>query len=84
MFEPQSCYLCGSTDSTHFIAANEDLTGKPGTFHFVTCSQCGLRYQNPRVDMDHIQDFYDDEYIAHRKSREEQVAPGGAGPRPGT
>ena len=67
MFESQSCYLCGSTDSKHFIDANEDLTGKPGTFHFVTCEDCGLRYQNPRVDMDHIKDFYDDEYIAHRK-----------------
>jgi 2-polyprenyl-3-methyl-5-hydroxy-6-metoxy-1,4-benzoquinol methylase len=67
MFESQSCYLCGGVESTHFIDANEDLTGKPGTFHFVTCVDCGLRYQNPRVDMDHIKDFYDEEYIAHRK-----------------
>lgn len=67
MFEPQSCYLCGSTKHQHFIDANEDLTGKPGTFRFVTCSECGLCYQNPRVDMAHISSFYDDEYIAHRK-----------------
>jgi SAM-dependent methyltransferase len=67
MFEPQSCYLCGSNKHQHFIDANEDLTGKPGTFRFVTCSECGLCYQSPRVDMAHISSFYDDEYIAHRK-----------------
>ena len=69
MFESQACYLCSSAKSTPFISANEDLTGKPGTFHFVTCDECGLCYQNPRVDMDHIKDFYDKEYIAHRKKK---------------
>ena len=43
-------------------------TGKPGTFQFVSCHGCGLAYQNPRVSLDHIKAYYDDEYIAHRKS----------------
>ncbi len=67
MFESIVCYQCGSDRSRHFIDAEEDLTGKPGTFTFVTCEDCGLRYQNPRIDLEGIKDYYDDEYIAHRK-----------------
>jgi SAM-dependent methyltransferase len=63
------CYLCGSGVSEPFISAQDDLTGKPGTFYFVTCGGCGLVYQNPRVTLDHIGEYYDDAYIAHRKQR---------------
>jgi len=68
-FEPVSCYLCGSSESRPFIDAQDDLTGKPGTFYFVACASCGLVYQNPRVSLDHIGEYYDDQYIAHRKKR---------------
>lgn len=68
-FESVPCYLCGSRDSEPFISAQDDLTGKPGTFTFVTCRSCALRYQNPRVTLDHIGEYYDDNYIAHRKKR---------------
>jgi SAM-dependent methyltransferase len=47
--------------------AEEDLTGKPGRFTFVTCSDCGLAYQNPRLKLEFIGAYYDAEYIAHRK-----------------
>jgi SAM-dependent methyltransferase len=66
-FEAVSCYLCGSTQSTPFLIAQEDLTGKPGNFPFVTCTDCGLAYQSPRLKLERIKDYYDDEYIAHRK-----------------
>lgn len=68
-FEPVRCYLCGSDDSTPFVQAQDDLTGKPGTFHFVICRNCGLAYQNPRVTLHHIGEYYDDQYIAHRKKQ---------------
>jgi SAM-dependent methyltransferase len=67
IFETIPCYCCGSTSSMEFIVAQDDLTGKPGNFRFVTCDDCGLAYQNPRIAMDHIKSYYDDEYIAHRK-----------------
>lgn len=67
MFEPVACYLCGSTDAAALVSAQDDLTGKPGQFSFVTCGQCGLSYQHPRLKLDHIKSYYDDEYIAHRK-----------------
>jgi SAM-dependent methyltransferase len=62
-----SCYLCGADAWEPFVTAQDDLTGKPGDFHFVACRGCGLRYQNPRIDLAHIPAYYDEEYIAHRK-----------------
>jgi SAM-dependent methyltransferase len=66
-FETVGCYLCGSSAFVPFITAEDDLTGKPGRFTFVTCVRCGLRYQNPRLTVEHVKSYYDDEYIAHRK-----------------
>jgi len=66
-FETVRCYLCGSSGSEHFLFAEDDLTGKPGRFTFVTCKGCGLRYQNPRLTVENVKAYYDDEYIAHRK-----------------
>ena len=70
MFERVPCYLCGADDHEPFILAQEDLTGKPGWFSFVRCRSCGLVYQNPRVDLEHIVAYYDEEYIAHRKRKD--------------
>jgi SAM-dependent methyltransferase len=69
VLEPVACYLCGSRESAPFISAQDDLTGKPGTFHFVRCVRCGLTYQNPRVTLERIGEYYDDQYIAHRKKK---------------
>lgn len=66
-FETVPCYLCGSESCTSFIYGEDDLTGKPGRFRFVTCDACGLRFQNPRLTIENIQPYYSDEYIAHRK-----------------
>lgn len=67
MLETLNCYYCASDRYSHFVDAQEDLTGKPGTFTFVRCDDCGLVYQNPRFDVEAIKAYYDDEYIAHRK-----------------
>ena len=65
--ESIACYYCGADSCTDFVTAQDDLTGKPGKFRFVTCAGCGLVYQNPRVAIEHIKDYYDEEHIAHRK-----------------
>jgi len=67
IFESIPCYYCGSSACTELLTAQDDLTGKPGNFHFVTCDACGLAYQTPRIRVEHIPDWYDGEYIAHRK-----------------
>lgn len=67
MFETVNCYYCDSGSFEAFLSAYDDLTGKPGIFQFVTCKECGLVYQNPRIDVENIKQYYDDEYLAHRK-----------------
>ena len=66
-FETVACYSCGSSRYSNFVSAQDDLTGKPGTFTFVSCEDCGLTYQNPRITLEGIKPYYDSEYIAHRK-----------------
>jgi len=66
--ESVQCYGCGATGGVPFVEAEDDLTGKPGRFTFVRCGGCGLAFQNPRVSIDRIRDYYDDEYIAHRRT----------------
>ncbi len=66
-FEEVACYGCGGRNHRPLVVAEEDLTGKPGRFQFVTCQECGLVYQNPRLRFEFIGAYYDDEYIAHRK-----------------
>jgi SAM-dependent methyltransferase len=67
VFEAVACYYCGDTACTRLVTAQDDLTGKPGDFRFVTCNSCGLAYQAPRIRIEHIGEWYDGEYIAHRK-----------------
>lgn len=66
-FETVACYQCGGSRRRNLVTAEDDLTGKPGRFQFVTCEDCGLSYQHPRLGLEKIKDYYDDEYIAHRK-----------------
>ena len=68
LMEEVRCYACGAAGGTPFVEAEDDLTGKPGRFTFVTCDRCGLAFQNPRVSLDRIRDYYDEDYIAHRKT----------------
>ncbi len=68
--ETVNCYLCGSSERTELLLAEDDLTGRSGRFRFVTCAQCGLAYQNPRLTLESVAEFYDDSYIAHRKRRD--------------
>jgi 2-polyprenyl-3-methyl-5-hydroxy-6-metoxy-1,4-benzoquinol methylase len=66
-FEEVSCYVCGSNESDEFLVGEEDLTGKDGEFLYVKCKSCELVYQNPRIPLTGIKEYYDSEYIAHRK-----------------
>lgn len=69
-FEEVLCYLCGKNDYTEFLIGEEDLTGKEGQFRYVKCNGCGLVFQNPRLTLGCIKEFYDGEYISHRKKRD--------------
>jgi SAM-dependent methyltransferase len=66
MFETVGCLACGESCASLFITAEDDLTGKPGRFDFVSCAACGLVYQQRRLTVEHIRPYYDGEYIAHQ------------------
>ena len=68
-FEHVNCYSCGSASCSEFLLGEDDLTGKEGIFLYVRCKDCDLVYQNPRLTIDGIKEFYDSEYIAHRKKK---------------
>jgi SAM-dependent methyltransferase len=51
------------------LKGEEDVTGKEGEFQDVKCSNCEMVYQNPRIALAQIKEFYDGEYIAHRKKK---------------
>jgi 2-polyprenyl-3-methyl-5-hydroxy-6-metoxy-1,4-benzoquinol methylase len=67
--ERVACPSCGGHESEHFTDAQDDLGGKPGTFTFVRCS-CGLVFQNPRLPLEAIKPWYDEQYLSHRKKRD--------------
>ncbi len=67
MFERVACLVCGARQASLFISAEDDLTGRPGRFDFVTCAGCGLVYQQRRLTVENIRPYYDDEYIAHQR-----------------
>lgn len=69
-FENIECYQCGSDDAKIFLIGEDDLTGKEGRFLYVKCSSCDLVYQKPRLPISEIKEFYDSEYIAHRKKKD--------------
>ena len=66
-FEAVACCGCGHAASDPFITAEDDLTGRPGRFTFRRCRACGLVYQTPRLTLERVKDYYDDEYLAHRQ-----------------
>ena len=69
-YETVNCYLCGKDECTEFLIGEDDLTGKDGKFLYVKCNGCDLVYQNPRLNLGAIKEFYDSEYIAHRKKKD--------------
>lgn len=69
-FENIACYQCGSDESEKFLVGEDDLTGKEGSFLYVKCAECELVYQKPRLPITEIKEFYDSEYIAHRKKKD--------------
>src|SRR4051812_7483970 len=65
--ETVACYHCGADAGTPFLDAEDDLTGKPGRFHFVRCSGCGLYCETPGWNVGDIKAFYDNKSTPNKK-----------------
>ena len=81
LFEAVSCYLCGSTDREHFITAEDDLGGTPGTFASCAARAAGSPIRTRACRCEHIGAYYDDQL--HRASEEAQLGPADAALRAG-
>jgi hypothetical protein len=66
MFEDVACYECGSTATLPFLAAEDDLTGRPGRFTYVRCRNCRLAFAQPRLRAEHAESYYDLAYVRLR------------------
>ena len=64
-FTENKCDWCGSTRCSVIFQGKDLLMGKPGTFQFVECDQCGLLRQNPRLNWDELSVYYEDGYSPH-------------------
>lgn len=69
-FESVTCHGCGMDDDSFFLVGEQDMSGKEGKFQYVNCNHCGLTYQNPRIHIDQIKDFYDKDYLAYKSKRD--------------
>ena len=59
--ETVNCYLCGSSERTELLLAEDDLTGRPGRFRFVTCARAaGWRTRIRALTLESRAEYYDD------------------------
>ena len=71
-FTENKCDWCGSSRYSVIFQGKDLLMGKPGTFQFVECSQCGLLRQNPRLNWDELSAYYEDGYSPHAHQVDEK------------
>jgi len=60
------CDLCGGDNRKFLFNARDRLHGFEGTFSYVSCTECGLVYMNPRISSDDIGKFYPPDYGPHQ------------------
>jgi len=61
-----SCYLCGSSKTKSEIQLPDRSGLVRGVFRFVTCSECGLTYLNPRPDSRSFSLIYPQDYAPYQ------------------
>jgi SAM-dependent methyltransferase len=61
-----TCSLCSNTSihSQSFVPDRSELV--PGLFRYVSCSQCGLMYLNPRPDLSSFSLIYPEDYAPYQ------------------
>lgn len=68
-FEAVPCAVCGSTDTTPHLTVDRF---HEGPLTYVTCSECGLIYQNPRPSQDSLVRFFSSEGFTSAKDAHRQ------------
>lgn len=78
-WEETPCPHCGRSEHRVLLEAQDaNPASGPGlTFAVCQCQACGLRYTNPRPDLESITGFYPADYRPHRNSSKAKAAPRG-------
>lgn len=63
--EPVRCPRCGSGESDLLFSGRDRLHDLPGTYYVSSCKECGLWFQNPRVQRDAVAGLYPGNYAPH-------------------
>lgn len=66
-----SCRWCGDEKYNIIVKGPDLLTGFPGEFQHVQCSNCGLIRQNPYLEWDHLKEYYPDDYNSYQPQASE-------------
>ena len=64
--EEVTCPLCGQTDATLALEANDLLYDRPGNYRLVRCNGCSLSYVNPRPTPAALGAHYPEDYHCYR------------------
>jgi 2-polyprenyl-3-methyl-5-hydroxy-6-metoxy-1,4-benzoquinol methylase len=65
-FESHNCPCCQSSDYKIVVSGPDLLTGLPGLFQFVECTECGLLRQEPRLSWHNLITYYPPDYVSHQ------------------
>ena len=63
-----ACPVCGSA-ACHDFTGSDLMFGRPGSYDYGQCNQCGAVFQTPMPDVDQIAGFYPDDYEQYQPER---------------
>lgn len=64
--DERKCILCLSQKYVEVIEGEDRLSGQKGKFKVMRCSNCGLAYTWPRLNVKQLKSFYPSEYFGSR------------------
>lgn len=62
----ESCPICSSEKIQHFISTPAQMHSNRELFGFDKCKKCEFVFLNPRVCVDHLDDYYTSYYLPYR------------------
>jgi SAM-dependent methyltransferase len=73
--KPVKCNLCGQANAKVITQGGDLLLNKAGDFKLVECRHCGLIYQNPKLTLEELPQYYPDTYQPYLKNPEDEASP---------
>lgn len=68
ILETTNCPTCGESDSKSFQSTKTMMSELPQEWNFDQCQKCKMVYLNPRVNIEELASYYNEEYLPYRGS----------------